>query len=103
MTTEIDKLRTDDAAAFIRRELENRNLFNKLKFQITTLLIENRRTEQSKNKDGSFKHRGNQHTYGSIPYEYEKGRGGVIVVYSKDDLVNFLEKVLVPKLTGVAA
>lgn len=103
MTAKIDKLRTDDAAAFIRRELENRNLFNKLKFQITTLLIENRRTEQSKNKDGSFKHRGNQHTYGSIPYEYEKGRGGVIVVYSKQALIEFLENVLVPKLTGTAA
>lgn len=103
MTTKISNLRQDDAAAFIRRELESRNLLHKLRFQITTLLVENRRSELGKTKDGAVIHRGNQHTYGSIPYAYEKGRGGVIVTYSKDDLIKFLESVLIPKLEGVAA
>jgi len=89
-------LNQQDAVLYIITVLKKKNLFDKLRCQISTLLHEQRRNPYSDYAMSKGVLKGNRSQYGVIPYIREKGK----VIYEQYDLNHWLTSTLIPMLSA---
>lgn len=101
MMAKVYDLSTDAAVSFIENYLRAANV--KFKGQISNLLKENRRSPALR-RNGKLIHKGNRHNFDFLDYIYasKSGENGK-VCYNRQDIVTWLECVVIPHLHELAA